>query len=165
MVYVTATDPAGNTVTKPWRIGIPRIVVVTSPIRRGETERVDGLNFQPGEDVDATMYSAPYPLGVKTADNDGHVTWSYVIAADTELGRHTVELVGPLSGKVEGALVVIAAQTPDAPPPPDLPFTGSNDLVGFTGAAVGAVLAGLLLLLAKRRRREEDEEAPISQTR
>jgi len=170
IVTITSTDAAGNSTTKRWRIGLPRIVVVVSPIRVKQPETVEGYNFQPGESVTATQYSDPYRIGTAKADSNGQVKWTYAIPVGTDLGAHKAELVGVLSGTVDADFIVIADQgtpttdrpfPPGQPQPPDrrLPFTGSNDIVGLSGAALGALLAGWLLLLAKRRRREQEEAA------
>ncbi|MCL1897318.1 MAG: Ig-like domain-containing protein, partial [Micrococcales bacterium] len=182
MVLIEVVDEAGNVATKPWRIGLPRMVVVTSPIRVGQSEKVEGYNFQPGETVQATQYSDPYVVGIQEADKNGKVVWSYIIQIGTVKGQHSMRLVGNQSGRVESKFEVADDQGPKQPPTGqattavpsvdplvptgpaptgskpgskgNLPFTGS-DSIGLIGAALGALLAGLLLLLARRREEEE----------
>jgi len=168
IVTVTTTDPAGNKTSKPWRIGLPRVEVSKPIIEQGDTQTITGKNFQPGEEVEAFFDGKS--LGKKKANADGTVTWTHKIPEGTTVGKHTYTLVGELSGthSVDFEVVPPAdrVETPLRPqavkpamPKGKLPFTGSNDLVGLMGSALGALLGGGLLLLAWRRRREEEEES------
>jgi len=130
----------------------------------GDTQTVTGKNFQPGEEVEAFFNGES--LGKKKADADGNVEWTFVIPEDLAPGIYSVELVGELSGSVEVEFVVDEPEKREDPLPRkirpsqtrSLPFTGADGLVGLSGAALGALLAGWLMLLAKKRRREEEQE-------
>jgi len=167
IITITETDPAGNTSIKQWRIGIPKIAILVPTVEVGQRQTVTGLNFQPFERIQATQYSAPYQIGISNADANGKVVFNYIIPIGTTIATHKDVLRGNLSGIVEGSFQVVDRQgPPDNPqnyPGPGgkgkLPFTGSNDLIGLSGAALGALLTGLLLLLALKRRRREEEDA------
>jgi len=137
----------------------------------GDTQTVTGKNFQPGEEVEAFFNGES--LGKKKADADGNVEWTFVIPEDLAPGTYSVELVGELSGSVEVEFEVGEPEKTEVTNPPvrkpakpypgrGLPFTGADGLVGLSGAALGALLAGWLMLLAKKRRREEEQEPMAS---
>ncbi|MCL1897702.1 MAG: bacterial Ig-like domain-containing protein [Micrococcales bacterium] len=177
LIKITVTNSDGNTASRDWRVGLPKVVVVTSPILVGQTQKVEGFNFQPGEAITATMYSAPYAVGSQKAAVNGSVSWTFTIPPSTAVGQHRMELVGLDSGNVQAQFQVEGPKpTPTplettSPPvaksptanlspthtgPPGgsakargLAFTGSN-LVGLLGVAIGSTLAGLAL--ASRRR-------------
>ncbi|MCL2803671.1 MAG: Ig-like domain-containing protein, partial [Micrococcales bacterium] len=165
IVTITATDPAGNTTTKPWRIGLPR-VVLEHPVRyAGQKQTVTGLNFQPGESVSAVMESDQLKLGTKVADANGKVTWTFTVPLGTELGPHSIVLTGPLSGTVSAQFRVIEKPGPGPAPATvskgRLPFTGAN-VLGLSGLAALTLLAGWwLIVAAKRRNRREAEDASV----
>jgi LPXTG-motif cell wall-anchored protein len=168
MIQIIERDPAGNESGKiDWRVGKPRAEVANKTLYVGDTQKVTGFNFQPGEEITATQFSAPYAIGVAKANANGTVEFTYVIPVDTDLGVHDAELSGPLSGKVSDDFQVVARPVPaptpkptpaPAPAPKPLPFTGASDLVAATGAALGALLTGLLLLLLLRRRKEDQAQ-------
>jgi hypothetical protein len=123
-------------------------------IRLGETQTVSAVGFQPGDQVTAVMRSDPVEIGSAPADATGSVSFSWVIAVDTEPGRHTVTLTGATSGSVEVAFEVLAeASAPTSPSGRGLPFTGAIGLgaVVFTGCVLLPV--GAAMILAARRRR------------
>jgi hypothetical protein len=145
-VSIVEIDPAGNETITVWRIGIPRLTVAKPSVILKEEQAVRGENFQPGEEVEAVMRSNPLVVGKGKADEDGAVSFKWDVPADTSLGKHEVELSGPLSGSVKAEFEVAAP----------LPFTGSSGMVGVLGAAMGLGISGWLLLLAARRRRREE---------
>jgi LPXTG-motif cell wall-anchored protein len=175
IVKVTQTVNGKTSMTVPWRIGLPRLVIAHDPVSRAAKQVVDGYNFQPGESIDGTMHSTPIGLGTEVADLDGRVQFEWTIARDTTLGVHNVVLNGPKSGSVEDGFHVAEAndygqedppaeETTPAPPAPTrpprgaLPYTGAGDLTWtLTASALGLVLGWWLLLVAKRRRQEEQE--------
>ncbi|MCL2804130.1 MAG: Ig-like domain-containing protein, partial [Micrococcales bacterium] len=160
IVTITATDPAGNTTTKQWRIGLPAVVLVYPTRYVGEKQTATGRNFQPGESVTAVMHSDPLELGTKVADPNGTVTWTFTVPQGTDLGTHSIVLTGPDSGTVSAQFQVIERTGP-APIDPSkgrLPFTGA-DVLGLSGLAVLALSAGWwLIVAAKRRNRREAED-------
>ncbi|MDR1189217.1 MAG: Ig-like domain-containing protein [Bifidobacteriaceae bacterium] len=149
MVTITERDPSGNVTERPWRIGVPRLVVDKPVAYRGDRQTATGFNFQPGEDVTGVMRSDPVALGSAKADPQGKVVFAWVIPEATEFGAHKVEATGSASGVFEAGFTVqtlpLAVQA--------LPFTGADGLVGAAGSALGLLLAGWLLLAAARRRR------------
>ncbi|MCL2803898.1 MAG: Ig-like domain-containing protein [Micrococcales bacterium] len=155
MVTITATDPAGNTTDKQWRIGLPAVALVHPTRYVGEQQVASGINFQPGETVEAEMQSNPLKLGSKVADANGKVTWTFTIPQGTDLGTHSIVMTGPDSGTVSAQFQVIDRP---APPAKALPFTGT-DVMKLAAVALLALLAGWWLILAARRRRQQDGQA------
>jgi hypothetical protein len=184
-VVVTETDTAKNVSRdKTWRIGVPEVQVNLASLQRLDRQTARGINFQPGELIQGTMFSDPLVLGAKRADSNGTVVFTWVIPIDAYIMTHSVELAGELSGRHSGTFDVVLPAGPVEPPsttkstitvePPSddtasgsatprpsssLTFTGTESAVGMSAAALAALLAGLLLVLAsaKRRRREREE--------
>ncbi|MDR1118540.1 MAG: LPXTG cell wall anchor domain-containing protein, partial [Bifidobacteriaceae bacterium] len=105
-------------------------------------------------------------IGKSKANENGQVSFTWRIPECTARNVHTVTLRGPQSGPWEARYTVVCAggppdiEPPQTPKAPQLPFTGADNVVALTGAALGLLLAGLLLLLAaKRRRRPEADGA------
>jgi LPXTG-motif cell wall-anchored protein len=163
MIYITEKDPAGNSKTVAWRVGLPKIVLDHPRREVAERQVATGYNFQPGERVQATLHSNPYDIGWGVADGNGTVRFDFIVPVGTTLNVHEVWLRGSLSGTVKASFEVYLHGGPTGKPlPPNkgqLPYTGSGDVVGLTGAALGVLLTGLLLLLAAKRRRREQQEA------
>jgi adhesin/invasin len=171
-VVIVETDPAGNVSDEVnWRIGIPELTLSTTSLMVGDRMIATAINFQPGEKVNAIQYSTdPYVIGTKTADSNGTVVWSYIIPQGTAVADHEIVATGQWSEKAVAGFEVIdrlgpahnpstASPAPARVPGGRLPFTGSADLIGVAGAALGTLLTGLLLLLAARRRRQEQTQA------
>ncbi|MDR2348721.1 MAG: Ig-like domain-containing protein, partial [Bifidobacteriaceae bacterium] len=157
---IIEADSAGNELSQMWRVGLPRLEIARASLCAGESQVVDGINFQPGEVVSADAPGAPE--GAK-ADADGRVRFEWATSHEAASGEVVVRLSGPLSGEVSGQFA-IACEAGDQPPgdapaavDPILPFTGSQGVLALVGAALGAVLAGWLLLMGAARRRREQE--------
>ncbi|PRZ05024.1 hypothetical protein BCL65_1081, partial [Isoptericola halotolerans] len=58
-------------------------------VQRGEEQVFTASGFEPGEEVQARINSEPLNLTVQTADDDGTVSWTFVVPADFEVGPHT----------------------------------------------------------------------------
>ena len=74
----------------------------------GEAQSAEGLGFLPGEKVTVTLHSDPISLGVFTADDNGTVTVPFTLPTDFNLGRHTVEFNGDISGVTSVGFDVVA---------------------------------------------------------
>ncbi|GAA1991924.1 hypothetical protein GCM10009718_32060 [Isoptericola halotolerans] len=58
-------------------------------VQRGEEQTFNAGGFEPGEEVQARINSEPLNLTVQTANDDGEVSWTFVVPADFEVGPHT----------------------------------------------------------------------------
>jgi hypothetical protein len=179
---VVESDPVGNRVLKPWRVGLPEVALAKPRLHRNDPQSATGVNFQPGETVvavtagagsEAAGADAPAlaaggesQVGQATADGDGRVVFRWRIPLDAARGEHVLTLRGAASGNVTGKFTVLELPAPQdvAPPPvatrPGLPVTGADDVVGLAGAALGLLLSGLLLALAASRRRDVHGKTP-----
>jgi hypothetical protein len=126
----TSPPPAG---TK------PALAIADPTLFIGETLTVTGTGFQPGESVTATVYSEPVGLGAKQADATGKVVFTWQVAAGTAIGQHRVELVGALSGKVDGAFTVEAVGKTG-----NLPGAGGDVPSSTLAIALGLLAVGLV---------------------
>jgi hypothetical protein len=113
----------------------------------GGTLTVQGVGFQPGETVRATLMSVPVVLGEGTADAEGVTSFSVTIPADIEPGDHTVELRGLTSGVVVQLPLEVRAAAAGA----GLPVTGSAS-APLAAAGIGLLALGAVALAASRRR-------------
>lgn len=130
----------------------------------GVTQVIYGTGFQPGESVSGTLHSTSIPLAATTADPSGNVSWNVPIGADFEVGSHSADLIGTVSGEVTAAnnhtqFTVLAAAVPSG----GSGSTGGTGLAS-TGSDLGwappALLAlfiagGGALLIARRKRVKE----------
>ena len=129
-----AADPSGD-------IGITIKVPV---LERGERQTAVGTGFLPGESVSGVMSSEPIALGTQIADEDGTVTFTWTIPADTDLGTHTVTLTGVTSGSVAATFQVVAA---------GLATTGGDVQTGWLALAALLLTLGLGVTRIARSRR------------
>jgi protocatechuate 3,4-dioxygenase beta subunit len=176
IVRVTQTDELGRVSERvTWRIGQPKVLLDRADLARGERQTARAVNFQPGERVQATLYSTPVDLGIVQADADGTAVFTFGTDAGLETGGHRVEATGPLSGQaILGRFTVqtpapaevatpqppaetptpTAPKTPDerktvtVAPPSTVPGPVAHPPTGISGSAVPAVLAASLALLA-----------------
>ncbi|MDR1825417.1 MAG: Ig-like domain-containing protein [Bifidobacteriaceae bacterium] len=135
----------------------PSVWVKEATRYRGESQEVNGLNFEPGEKVTGVVHSTPIQLGTATADANGKVVFAaFTIPADFEYGTHTVTLTGETSGAATGTFRVLEKVGSSSP----LPITGANATVPIAVSASLATLVGIgFVLMARRRRRSEETVA------
>ena len=186
IVTVTLTDDAGNVSRpSSLRIGLMRIVVDKAQLYVLEEQTARIYNLQPGEKVSATMLPDGLDLGTTIADANGIATFTWSVPTASGMAGHKVEAIGEISGKVTSdpfltmerngfspkvetitpSVTVTAAPTVSVTPgSKDVtgksggahPTTGAEGLIPALGAALGALLSGLVLLVAARRRREDE---------
>lgn len=77
-------------------------------VKAGGSVTFNASGFAPGESVTGTVYSTPVPLGSKTADSKGRVSFTWTVPTDFEAGAHRVELVGASGTKAELRFTVTA---------------------------------------------------------
>ncbi|MDR1426765.1 MAG: Ig-like domain-containing protein [Bifidobacteriaceae bacterium] len=168
MVTVVQTSPSGGVSKRTtWRIGLPKVLVDRPDLSHGETQTARAVNFQPGEEIQATAYSTPLSLGMVVADSDGAAVFAFPVTDGFDIGEHRVEATGPLSGQAVIARFNVKAQPSSTPKDPGQdksrgpsqgggthPSTGlpANALPVLIGGAV-ALVAGLVLVLAAAARR------------
>jgi hypothetical protein len=148
-----------------WRVGVPRLVLGSDPVRVGASQSVVAVNFQPGEEVTAVMRSDPVQLGRAVAGADGGLSFTWVVPADVPAGSHTVQLTGAMSGQFSAVFEVMATEAGPSPSPNPssavrgLPLTGST--AGLLTLASGALLLVGGSVLAWSRRCAARSTAPL----
>ncbi|WOF22674.1 choice-of-anchor G family protein [Microbacterium betulae] len=109
---------------------------------RGEEQLAYGYGFEPGEEVEATVYSTPTSAGVEVADANGEVTFVWTVAQEEEIGQHHVELVGETSGTADAVYFRVLERQSDLAPTggdPGLPIAGLAALMVLGGAGVWVI--------------------------
>ena len=129
-----AADPSGDIA----------ITIKVPVLERGERQTAVGTGFLPGESVSGVMSSEPIALGTQIADEDGTVTFTWTIPADTDLGTHTVTLTGVTSGSVAATFQVVAT---------GLATTGGDVQTGWLALAALLLTLGLGVTRIARSRR------------
>ncbi|WP_372966823.1 choice-of-anchor G family protein [Microbacterium sp.] len=129
-----AADPSGDIA----------ITIKVPVLERGERQTAVGTGFLPGESVSGVMSSEPIALGTQVADEDGTVTFTWTIPADTDLGTHTVTLTGVTSGSVAATFQVVAT---------GLATTGGDVQTGWLALAALLLTLGLGVTRFARSRR------------
>jgi hypothetical protein len=142
LVAVEHTDSAGNSAELQWRIGVPRVAITVASVARGGTQTAVGVNFQPGEPVEAVVYSDPQAVGTANADADGRVEFSWAVPLAAEVGDHLVVFTGAVSGAFQESFAVVAGGAPTGEPtgdPTGTPTGGptSTPTAGPTGEPTG----------------------------
>jgi hypothetical protein len=131
-------------------------------VTAGDTVRLCGEGFLPGEQVQAFLHSDPVLLGLTTAASDGHVDVTVTVPHSTPAGTHHLELRGVSSGLslLSDAITVVAAPG-ETVTTPSATGTGTDtgtlaatgaDSRGLAAGALLLVLAGALAVAATRRR-------------
>ena len=129
-----AADPSGDIA----------ITIKVPVLERVERQTAVGTGFLPGESVSGVMSSEPIALGTQIADEDGTVTFTWTIPADTDLGTHTVTLTGVTSGSVAATFQVVAT---------GLATTGGDVQTGWLALAALLLTLGLGVTRIARSRR------------
>ncbi|WP_456284494.1 choice-of-anchor G family protein [Microbacterium sp. JZ101] len=111
----------------------------------GQVQIAYGHGFEPGETVEATMYSTPHELGTQVADENGDVTFTWTIKSGTPTGDHRVELVGATSGSVDATFEVYAKSGQLSP-------TGGDLALPLGGLAAAMLLGSAAIWMMVRRR-------------
>jgi hypothetical protein len=151
LVAVEHTDSAGNSAEFQWRIGVPRVMITVASVVRGGTQTAVGVNFQPGEAVEAVMYSDPQVVGTANADADGRVEFSWAVPPAAEVGNHLIVFTGAVSGSFQESFAVVAGGAPTGEPtggPTGTPTGGptgnptSGPTAGPTGEPTGTPTGG-----------------------
>lgn len=106
----------------------------------GTTMTGVGRGFEPGELVTGMQYSTPVALGWQRADDDGVVTFTWVLRGDEPLGRHEVRLTGERSGSLSAWFEVTDV----------LPNSGADTAV-LVAVALALLAGGVVLAAAARR--------------
>ena len=176
ILTVTATDVAGNTsVEATIRVGLLRVVAVSTTVTVGQEQVIRVENLQPSEEAKATIHSTPFDLGAKVSDGNGTTVYTWIPGAD-DVGVHTVTATGPISGEATSSqftvipavvprtetvrptpttTVTIPGPTPTVTARVTHPATGAQTAAALAPWATGGVGLGLLLVLlglARRRR-------------
>ena len=86
----------------------PAIALSAITVAEGQTLRIAGANWVPGETVAITLYSTPISLGTVTANSDGTIP-PIDVTIDLEAGQHLVIMEGSISGIVEVPFTVLAS--------------------------------------------------------
>jgi len=103
-----------------------------------------GSGFAAGEMVSAVVHSDPVDLGVKAADANGVVVFTWTAPADFS-GSHQVVMTG-LSGQVSGWFDLPGG--PTAGTTSAAPTTGTTSATAPTGGDTAGSLRGWLLMSA-----------------
>ena len=116
--------------------------------RTGDDQQIVGYNFNPGEAVHAVVNSTPLDLGTKTADSQGRVVFNFTVPEGFELGTHTANLTGAVSGAKSVTFDVI-----DVSPPIRVSTGGSvaRPFQWLASASIFLVGAGALLVALRRK--------------
>jgi len=145
-VSMVVTDSVGNQTTKPLELVSIQADVAYAERNKPQTQTVTGTNFNPGETVCLKVHSFVLDCGCGQADENGTVTFSFVIPDDFELGLHTAELTGEQSGVVRVAFTVTDKTVVD---------TGGTVVrspnLALTGLAILTLLAAGGVLTLRRR--------------
>ncbi|MDR1188368.1 MAG: Ig-like domain-containing protein [Bifidobacteriaceae bacterium] len=138
---IVEEDPVGESVERPWRVGIPRLRIGQATLLGGERQSVVGENFQPSENVVLVAAGAAASLSA-VAGPDGVVRFEWDVPA-AALGEQAVALRGHQSGEVTGRFEAVVKELPVAVPPVvgDLVIEPSDgaSLDGTGGAAGGTI--------------------------
>src|SRR5690606_33931789 len=138
------TDPGEDPGTDPGDDPVAELGATVEHAERtaGQQQTVVGTGFEPGEKVTGLMNSTPLELGIRTADADGTVTFTWTIPTGTDAGEHTVTLTGETSGAVSVRFRVLAD---------GLAATGHEPGPGVPIALVLIVLGGVAIAGARMR--------------
>jgi hypothetical protein len=149
-------------------------VTVPEEAEAGDTITVTVDASYAGEDLTATLFSGPVPLGTHTVSAAG--TFEVTIPADTAVAAYRVA-VSDAAGELIGwdDIEIVAAEVPseEEPTPGDpgaggpgtdgetpgegVAVTGANDPLQVMGLASALLVLGACLVVAKRMRRPVDE--------
>jgi hypothetical protein len=127
------------------------IVEDGATLRPGDELEVVADGFDPDEPVTVTLASPPTKLATLTADQNGSVSYSFVVPEDIESGGHTLTLLGSDSS-TEHVFSFTVENTTN---------TSAGGVLAQTGIEVGAMVglgvlllvAGAVFLMASRARR------------
>ncbi|WAB84247.1 pullulanase-type alpha-1,6-glucosidase [Microcella daejeonensis] len=119
----------------------PSVVLGASVVEPGQSLRISGTGFAPGERVQIWLESTPRLLVAVEASGSGELSTSVVIPADAELGDHTIRLRALDSGAEATAALRVGA----------LALTGVEPWLA--GALALSLLAAGGLLVGPRLRR------------
>ena len=87
----------------------PQIDLNVGTVTPGQTLRIGGDNWYPGEMVRVTMYSTERVLGIEKVNSDGTLPpMNVVIPSDLEAGQHTIKVEGSVSGVFTTSFTVLA---------------------------------------------------------
>ncbi|WP_394940371.1 GEVED domain-containing protein [Psychromicrobium sp. YIM B11713] len=139
--------------------GIKVAIDKSTVIKGASTElTVTGQGFKPGEKVAGVLRSNPIDLGVKVADGQGQVLFSFN-SGDLELGDHSVTLTATADSNRTGAVGFKVIPVSESSAAVDgngqgLAHTGaSGTLPLVVGGAALALLGAALWLFGARRRK------------
>ncbi|WP_166980926.1 putative Ig domain-containing protein [Paramicrobacterium fandaimingii] len=157
-VAVTATDsstPTPLTATTTYEMQVySNVINAPDTAMEGDTIEVRGENIMPG-DYTIVLRSDPVTLGDVSVADDGILSFSGTIPADTIVGDHTIELVR--ADTVIGSATIEVTAAPVQPGSPAdstdaaLPMTGT-DAAPLAAIALLLLLGGAALLLARPRK-------------
>jgi hypothetical protein len=112
-------------------------------IAQGDDVLVTAEGFQPGEKIVAVLYPTPVSLGVFTVRPTGQVYAEFPIPRRTQLGSHTLEVIGYQDCRVAASTIDVVSPTGPGVRTP--PWTMWIIVGGGIGLAAGSVLLAVLL--------------------
>ena len=141
--YLVTASLNGFQIGTPAAINFLSAACLQAKVTVGQVVTANAMGFQPGEQVTVVAHSTPVTVGVFTADSTGRVTAQFPVPADFNVGTHSVDFTGTVSGHVTAAFdVVAAAQAAQGSTGPRVSTGGTVD--GWpTGSAIALVLLGL----------------------
>jgi len=109
--------------------------------------------FQPGESVRGSMHSLPLDLGVKMADSNGQVKFTWDIPADTPGGQHAFIATGQ-SVTVQAAFAVAGPVPSSGGSGSIVVQTGGTPMPNLGGWTIMLLVTAAAVLVVLRRRYE-----------
>jgi len=166
------TDVATSTATITWFNALttnpqtgqtPGIALSASEVTAGGPVTLTGRGYTPGERVNLTLHSKPVLLGTTKADSNGDIQTTVTIPSDTQVGQHTIHVVGVTCGVdttipitvVTGPAADTAATSPLIALPDGsraLSYTGVDTATAGSAAAVLIGAGAAMTVIARRRR-------------
>ncbi|MDD7928697.1 choice-of-anchor I family protein [Microbacterium thalli] len=119
-----------------------------SSVPQGGTLAVTVTGLEPGQRIEATLFSEPIVVsGIPAADASGRTAFSIAIPRDFEVGAHRLVVTSGSLAPIEVGVTITAAA-----PAGTIAVTGGAVPIGFVVAGVLALVAGGILIAARRRR-------------
>ncbi|MFG6403037.1 DUF6351 family protein [Microbacterium sp. P04] len=122
------------------------VILGATTVEQGGTLPVTVVGLEPGQTIEATLFSDPIVVtGIPAAGADGSTRFSIAIPADFDLGAHTLVVTAAGDGSIRVTVTVVASGS--------LASTGSTAPWGFALLGAGLLTAGGLAFALRRRAR------------
>ncbi|WP_245643546.1 pullulanase-type alpha-1,6-glucosidase [Sanguibacter suarezii] len=118
-----------------------------SSVRPGDSITVSGTGFAPGETVQVWIRSTPQLLVAQVADANGSISVTVTVPLGTEVGEHSIRVVGLTSAREASAPLRVVAVVGG---PGGLGATGFSPVIALLGGLLLVAGAGVYLVARRR---------------